>query len=76
MNQSRRNRLKTALEMLSSASSIVSMAYDMESDALGNIPESFESTDRYAKMEDAVDNLSDAGESIDNAIESLEKAIA
>lgn len=76
MNQRRRSRLREALTLLNSASNIVSIVYDTETDALSNIPENLENSELYAGIEAASDCLSDAVSSIDEAIASLEEAIA
>lgn len=76
MNRRRRENIAEALSYLNKASHIVSLAYDCESDALENIPENFENTDRYASIEASADCLSDAVDYIDNAVASLEEAIA
>lgn len=43
-----------------------------EQDALDNLPESFEDSDQYRRMEDAVDHLDDAIDSLDDALSELE----
>ena len=57
--------------MLNKASAIIDAARDGEQDALDNMPENLEGTDRYEKMEIAVDNMEDAIEKIDRVVELL-----
>ena len=76
MNNRRRERLRTAVDMLRQAKLIVDHAADEEQDALDNMPENLEDTERYSRMEEAADSLTDACDSIDDAIGSIEEAIA
>lgn len=48
---------------------------DKETDCLDNYPENLQSTDRYGRMEDAVDSLNDALEKIGEAKEHIQNAI-
>ena len=45
-----------------------------EEDSLNNM-ERFSGTDRYAAMEEAVDNMSDAASSLEEAIDNIDSAI-
>ena len=74
MNDKRRKNIRQAIEYLNKASLIIDQAHDEESDALDNIPENLQDTDRYSAIEDAVDCLGDAGEAINDAIEKLEQS--
>lgn len=69
MDAKRRGRLRDALNMLSSAASIVETVCDKEEDCIDNYPENLQGTERYEKMEDAVDNLNEALEKIGEAKE-------
>lgn len=75
MDDKRRGKLKEALKMLTSAANIVDLVYDKEQDCLDNYPENLQGTERYERMEDAVDNLNDALEKIDDAKSSIESAM-
>ena len=75
MNDKRRSTLlQLAVPLLQKASDYVSQVLDAEEDALDNIPENLCGSERYEKIESAIDNLEDAIESIDNAKESIEAA--
>lgn len=74
MNDKRRSSLKSAIDLLIRASEIVSSVKDDEEDALNNMPENLQESDRYEKMEDAVAALEEAEESIENAIDSINSA--
>ena len=76
MNQRRRERVREAIKLLGSASNIVSLAYDSESDALSNLPENLENSELYENIEAASDCLYTAVSAIEDAIASLEDAIA
>lgn len=76
MNSKRRAYLKAAVDMLRQSKSIVERAQEEEQDALDNLPESLEDSERYSKMEDAADSLSDACDALDEAIGLIEDAVA
>lgn len=76
MNNKRRDSLKLAVQLLERASGYVSQALDAEQDCLDNMPENLQSSERYEKMEAAIDSLEAAIESIDSAKESIEDASA
>lgn len=76
MNKKRRELLKSAIPFLAKAASIIERAAEQESDSLDNIPENLHDTDRYEKMEKAVENLEAALEHIDNAKDCIDEAIA
>lgn len=75
MNRARRELLKRAKDNLNAAAIQVSKALDEEEDCLGNVPDSLQYSERYEKMENAVEALNDASESIDAAIENIDAAI-
>lgn len=76
MNKKRRELLKSAKPFLSQAASIIERAAEQESDCLDNMLESLQDTDRYEKMEKAVENLEAALEHIENAQDCIDEAIA
>jgi hypothetical protein len=71
----RRGQLRDALNMLSNAASVVEMVCDKEQDCVDNYPENLQSTERFEKMEDALDSLNDALEKIDDAKSHIQSAI-
>ena len=76
MNKKRRELLNSARPFLSQAASIIERAAEQERDCLDNMPESMQDTDRYEKMEKAVENLEAALEHIDSAQDCIAEAIA
>lgn len=66
--------LKRTSALLGTASGLVSTALEQEEDALDNMPENLQGSDRYEKIEAAVDLLNDASECIDSAIEKINEA--
>lgn len=75
MDDKRRGRLRDALRILSNAASIVETVCDKEQDCMDNYPENLQSTERFERMEIAVDSLNDALEKIDDAKGHIESAI-
>lgn len=67
--------MKEAVYHLNRAQAIVESAVDQEDDALSNMPDNLQSTERYEKMENAIDKLNDASEKIDEARECIEEAM-
>lgn len=76
MNKKRRELLKSARPFLIQAASIIEQAAEQESDCLDNMPENLQDTDRYEKMEKAVENLEAALEHIENTQDCIAEAIA
>lgn len=66
--------LKRASALLGTASGLVSTALEKEEDALDNMPENLQGSEKYEKIEAAVDLLNDASECIDSAIEKINEA--
>ncbi len=75
MNRNRRRTLYEALNLLRTASSVVSGVLNEEEDCLGSLPENLERGEQYGKTERAVEALSMAAESIEAAIGGIEEAI-
>lgn len=75
MNHKRREILKHAKEHLCTATVMISRALDEEEDCHDNVPENLADSDRYEKMEHAIDAMSDSVELIDEAIDRINEAI-
>ena len=75
MNKKRRELLKSAKPFLTQAARIIEQAADQECDCLDNVPENLQDTERYEKMERAVENLEAALEHIENARDCISEAI-
>lgn len=75
MDEKRRGRLRDAMKMLSSAASIVDAVCDKEQDCVDNYPENLKGTEKYERMENAVDSLNEALEGIDEVKRHIESAI-
>ena len=76
MNQKRRDILRRAREMLRAAHGLVETVEDQELDAMQNLPENLQGSERYDKMEDAVSNIQDAESHIESALDKLAEAAA
>ena len=76
MNNKRRETVRLAIHTLEEVRRTVDQTLDEEQDALSNIPENLEGTDRYSQMEDAVDFLDSAVDFLDCAIDALADAVA
>lgn len=76
MNETRRRRLREAIRYLNNAASIVDGVCDLEQDCVDNTPENLQSSERFERMEDAVDNLSDALEKLEEAKDHIQSAIS
>lgn len=68
MNANRRKEIQRAVDMLEEAKSILENCRDEEQDALDNMPESLQESERGQKMEEYIDQL-------DNAISSVEESV-
>ena len=76
MNAVRRDRARTVIDRLRDISISIEAILDDEQDALDNMPENLEGSERYSKMEDAVDSLASAMDCVVDAIDELDSAIA
>ncbi len=74
MNKDKRTRIAQAVSLLETAFNIVESVRDDEQDCLDNMPENLEYSERYEKMENAVDKLDDAISSIEEAKDALGEA--
>lgn len=64
-----------AVSLINEATEKVLSVYDAEQDALDNLPENLQYSDRYASMEGAVDSLDDARQSLEDAVSGIMDAI-
>ena len=76
MNRTRRKCLANLSEILEELKISVETLRDEEQDYMDNMPENFQSSERYEAAEEAVSNLDDALNSLDEAISSIEEAMA
>lgn len=74
MNNQKREKLKLARSYLSKASDIVSGVLDDEQDCLDNMPDNLQYSDKYERMEAAINELEDGLNNIEAAEECLEEA--
>ena len=75
MNNTRREKLRGAVRKLSDVQAIVQSVCDQEEDCVDNYPENLQSTEKFERMEDAVENLNEALEKIDDAKDRIQAAI-
>ena len=75
MNKARRAKLNAVINALTELKDDLEIIHDEEDEAMENMPESLQESDRYYAMEEACDNMSDAMDALDEAIESLECAM-
>ena len=71
MNNTRRTRLRQAADHLETAKQIVSDVCEEEQDAMDNMPENLQGSDRYSDMEDAVSLMEEAVDGIDAALTAI-----
>ena len=75
MNKQRRTKLKEANGFLNQAIRIISSVKDEEQDSIDNLPENLQSSERYAIMENAIDQLEEAIDNIEQASENINNAL-
>ena len=76
MNDKRRQLLHRAVNSLDVAELLVAQALDEEQDALDSMPENLEASERYEKMETAVELLEEVIENIGAARSEIDEATA
>lgn len=74
MNNKKRESLKYADTLLEQASEIVIKVLDEEQDCLDNMPENLQASEKYERMESAVEKLEEAMEHIEGAKYNIEEA--
>lgn len=75
MNKNRRASIRIALDYLEKAIDLIRIAKDEEEDALSNMPDNLQNSEKYDAIENAIDNLEDAVVNIDEAKNCIYKAI-
>lgn len=75
MNKSRREKLRSALHFLKRATEITESVCDEEEDCAANFPENLQGTERYEKMEAAIDSMNEAIDSISDATDLINSAL-
>ena len=76
MNKRRRSSLRNAAKYLDMAIDLIRDAKYEEQDALDNMPENLQNSEKYESMESVIDVLEDALSSIDDARDYIDRAIA
>ena len=75
MNNVRRKKLNTILEQLVEIHAALEEVKDEEQEYFDNIPENFQSSERYEKAENAVAALEDALSMFDDIADNIETAL-
>lgn len=75
MNNPRRKKLNTILEQLVEIHAALEEVRDEEQEYFDNIPENFQSSERYDKAENAVAALDDALSMFDDIADNIETAL-
>lgn len=75
MNKRDRKELEKALELLNSASEIITMIKEQEDEKYDNLPEGIQNSERGEKFQEDIDNLDYAISDLETAVESLNAAI-
>ena len=73
MNKERRKELEKVEALISEARNLLEEVRDGEEDALCNLPESFQMSERGEKMEDAISSMNDVLDALEEAEGSLEE---
>ena len=72
MNNTRRKEISKISSILEDAKLRLSVVIDEEQEALDNMPENLQGSERGCESEEALDSMNDALDSIDSAIEYLD----
>lgn len=76
MDKRRRERLRDALRSVEAIVAILQGVCDKEENCMDNYPENLQGTEKYEKMEDAVEHLNDAIDKLEEARDSISAAMA
>lgn len=75
MNKDRKKKLVSIMNELETLYARLDDIRGLEDDAMMNVPESLQETDRYEEMEEAFDNLDNACSSLEDALDSIKEVI-
>ena len=75
MNRVRRKQIQEAMELIQQAYEILSAVTEEEQEALDNLPESLQESEKGGQMEDNVIKLEDVCDDLDSAYETLAELI-
>lgn len=71
MNSTRRKKIQYILNKIKDYKSELTYLADEEQDAIDNVPENLQFSDKMIAMEDSLSDIEDAIESLSDAIDSL-----
>lgn len=71
MNKTRRAKITESVGFLETAKQMLSEVLDEEQDAMDNMPENLQESERYSKMEDACCTLEYAIDDLDLVVDSV-----
>ncbi len=75
MNKQDRKELEKALDLLSSASEIITMIKEQEEEKYDNLPEGIQDSERGEKFVENIDNLDYAISDLESVVEYVENVI-
>ena len=74
MNTGRRKRIKSVIQTILTCVDVIDRIRDVEDDAMNNLLDNLQDSERYAAMEDAVAYLEEAEASLEEVVENLVSA--
>ena len=75
MNKARRTRLASVKDKIEELQELLQDIIDEEQEAMGNLPESLQGSERYEAMEEAVSSMEEALENLGFAADNIEEVI-
>lgn len=76
MNTARRAKIATARQLLVDALAIIESCAGEERDALDNMPEALQDSDRGVRLDAAAEELETAAEVVEDTLSRLDEAVA
>lgn len=73
MNNQRRKRLKEVIDLINQANSIIEEVKDEEEEALNNLPENLQDTERAESMQECIDQLEEIYDDLTDRSTELEE---
>ena len=71
MNDLRRKRLKEAVELIEQSTAVIEEIKDEEQEALENLPENLQESERADNMQECIDSLEEIYEDLETRCEEL-----
>jgi len=75
MNKARRKRLETVMELIDEAKGLLECVAEDEAEALGNLPESIQMSEKGEKMDDNIYAMESCMDDLESVVDTLSEIV-